>query len=651
MLLVITAAALAASYMACRAIVDSRAGRVIRAIRDAESRTRFLGYPVETYKLWLFVFSAIIAGVAGALYVPQIGIINPSEFSPINSIEAVIWVAVGGRGTLYGAVAGAVLVNYAKTYLTGAFPEVWLYALGRIVRAGDGVSAARDYRPGAGAAQRQISGRSNAMERSQKMSVRDKRLYLEDLTVSFDGFKALNELTLYVDPGELLCIIGPNGAGKTTMMDVITGKTRPDSGTAWFGSGINLLRAVRGRNCGGRNRAEVSEADRVRTVDGVREPGAGVGRHRSFLKTLRARITPAQNERIDEVLEIIGLSAQRSVAGKNTRARPEAVARNRHAVDAEPGAAPGGRAGGRHDAARDRAHGRTAAVAGGRAFGGGCRARYGLRSIHRPPRRGVARRHVIAEGNMDKVQKDPRVIEVYLGSVSVLAIKALNQFYGGSHTLWDVDLAVPAGSRMCLMGRNGMGKTTLLKCIMGLQAASSGGITFDGSDLLKCPAEQRARLGIGYVPQGREIFSHLTVEENLRVGLGVRKNGPRTIPSRIFDLFPVLKKMMNRRGGDLSGGQQQQLAIGRALVLEPKLLILDEPTEGIQPNIVHEIGDIVLRLNQEEGLTVLLVEQKLPFARRVASEFCILDKGRRVAAGSIGELTDEVVRAAPERLT
>jgi urea transport system ATP-binding protein len=226
----------------------------------------------------------------------------------------------------------------------------------------------------------------------------------------------------------------------------------------------------------------------------------------------------------------------------------------------------------------------------------------------------------------------------------VLTIKALNQFYGGSHTLWDVDLNVPAGSRMCLMGRNGMGKTTLLKCVMGLQTVSSGGITFAGRDLLSHSADQRAKLGIGYVPQGREIFSQLTVEENLSVGLALRKSSPRTIPSRIFDLFPVLKQMMNRRGGDLSGGQQQQLAIGRALVLEPKLLILDEPTEGIQPNIVHEIGDIILKLNQEEGLTVLLVEQKLPFARRVASEFCILDKGRRVAAGSIGELTDEMVR-------
>ena len=227
----------------------------------------------------------------------------------------------------------------------------------------------------------------------------------------------------------------------------------------------------------------------------------------------------------------------------------------------------------------------------------------------------------------------------------MLEIKNLNQYYGGSHTLWDVDLSVPAGSLMCLMGRNGMGKTTLLKCIMGLLPTSSGSVSFDGADLIRCPAEERARIGIGYVPQGREIFSHLTVEENLSVGLGVRKNGPRTIPQRIFDLFPVLKQMMKRRGGDLSGGQQQQLAIGRALVLEPKLLILDEPTEGIQPNIVHEIGDIVLKLNKEEGLTVLLVEQKLPFARRVANEFCILTNGRRVAAGAIGELTDEVVRA------
>jgi len=227
--------------------------------------------------------------------------------------------------------------------------------------------------------------------------------------------------------------------------------------------------------------------------------------------------------------------------------------------------------------------------------------------------------------------------------MSLLAVKALNQSYGGSRTLWDVDLSVPEGSRTCLMGRNGMGKTTLLKCIMGLLRPQSGAVTFDGTDLTPLSVESRARLGIGYVPQGREIFPQLTVEENLRVGLGVRKGGPRTIPPRIFELFPVLKQMLRRRGGDLSGGQQQQLAIGRALVLNPKLLILDEPTEGIQPNIVHEIGDIILALNREAGLTVLLVEQKLPFARRVASEFRILEKGRCVAGGAIDRLSDAVV--------
>jgi urea transport system ATP-binding protein len=229
--------------------------------------------------------------------------------------------------------------------------------------------------------------------------------------------------------------------------------------------------------------------------------------------------------------------------------------------------------------------------------------------------------------------------------MSSLTLKALNQSYGGSHTLWDVDLVVPEGSRTCLMGRNGMGKTTLLKCIMGLLPATSGEIGFGGTDLRRLSAESRARLGIGYVPQGREIFPQLTVEENLRVGLAVRKNGPRTVPDKIFEMFPVLKQMLRRRGGDLSGGQQQQLAIGRALVLEPTLLILDEPTEGIQPNIVHEIGDVILALNRDAGVTVLLVEQKLPFARRVASQFCILEKGRGVAGGAIETLTDDIVRA------
>ena len=225
----------------------------------------------------------------------------------------------------------------------------------------------------------------------------------------------------------------------------------------------------------------------------------------------------------------------------------------------------------------------------------------------------------------------------------MLKIKNLNQFYGESHTLWDVDLDVLPGTCTCLMGRNGVGKTTLLKSIMGLLPVSSGSISFEGNELAGKPAELRARKGIGYVPQGREIFTQLSVEENLRVALLARDDGLRDIPEYIFEIFPVLKQMLNRRGGDLSGGQQQQLAIGRALSISPKLLILDEPTEGIQPNIVHEIGDIILRLNQEKGLTILLVEQKLPFAKRVAQSFCILDKGRDVATDAIENLGEDVI--------
>lgn len=223
------------------------------------------------------------------------------------------------------------------------------------------------------------------------------------------------------------------------------------------------------------------------------------------------------------------------------------------------------------------------------------------------------------------------------------------------------------------MGRNGVGKTTLLKCIMGLIAVRDGNINYNGAALNQAKPEVRAELGIGYVPQGREIFPLLTVEENLKIGLrAVRKQGIKAIPEHIYEIFPVLKQMLKRRGGDLSGGQQQQLAIGRALVLNPKLLILDEPTEGIQPNIVSEIGDVIIRLNRsrgistpllkvgdeakdevregivkiknELGVTILLVEQKLPFARKVADQFYIMDRGRGVATGKMAELNEDMVK-------
>jgi urea transport system ATP-binding protein len=227
---------------------------------------------------------------------------------------------------------------------------------------------------------------------------------------------------------------------------------------------------------------------------------------------------------------------------------------------------------------------------------------------------------------------------------NLLSVMQINQFYGESHTLWDLQLNVPEGECTVLMGRNGVGKTTLLQCIMGLLPIRSGDILYNGKSIKKSAAESRAEIGIGYVPQGRQIFPLLTVEENLQIGLPARADKAKAIPEFIYDMFPVLQEMLHRRGGDLSGGQQQQLAIGRALATDPQLLILDEPTEGIQPNIVAEIGAIINRLNQEIGLTVLLVEQKLPFAKRVADTFCLLDRGRSVAKGAIGELDDGLIQ-------
>ena len=225
----------------------------------------------------------------------------------------------------------------------------------------------------------------------------------------------------------------------------------------------------------------------------------------------------------------------------------------------------------------------------------------------------------------------------------MLRVEKLNQFYAESHTLWDIDLEVPEGSCVCLMGRNGVGKTTLLKTVMGALKSASGKVVFAGEELTRRKQWDRSRLGIGFVPQGRDIFSQLTVEENLLSGLASGRAKSKGIPERIFGLFPVLKEMLHRRGGDLSGGQQQQLAIGRALMSDPKLLILDEPTEGIQPNIVSEIGELIGRMCKELGMTVLLVEQKLPFVRKVADDFAILDKGRLVKAGELSELTEEIV--------
>ncbi|MEM5529842.1 urea ABC transporter ATP-binding subunit UrtE [Gammaproteobacteria bacterium AS21] len=225
----------------------------------------------------------------------------------------------------------------------------------------------------------------------------------------------------------------------------------------------------------------------------------------------------------------------------------------------------------------------------------------------------------------------------------MIEINKINQFYGSSQILWDLDLDIKEGSCTCIMGRNGVGKTTLLKCLMGLLPISSGEILLDSKALHTQAAQSRAPAGIGYVPQGRDIFPLLTVEENLRIGLPIRKDKAKHIPQKIYELFPVLQTMLHRRGGDLSGGQQQQLAIARALVIEPKVLILDEPNEGIQPNIVQQIGDVILKLNAQ-GLTVILVEQKLGFARRVGKEFRLMERGRIVASDAMENLSDDLIK-------
>ncbi len=226
----------------------------------------------------------------------------------------------------------------------------------------------------------------------------------------------------------------------------------------------------------------------------------------------------------------------------------------------------------------------------------------------------------------------------------MIKISQLNQRYGGSHILWDVDMDIAQGSRTCIMGRNGVGKTTLLKCLMGLLPSASGSIVINDQDVTKSSIETRANIGVGYVPQGRHIFGQLTVEENLKVSLNCKRQKSRTIPEEVFEYFPVLKEMLQRRGGDLSGGQQQQLAIARALVLNPNMLILDEPNEGIQPNIVQLIRDVLLRLNKEKNMTIVLVEQKLPFARAVGEEFYLMERGKVVSHGEMPALTDELVK-------
>lgn len=226
----------------------------------------------------------------------------------------------------------------------------------------------------------------------------------------------------------------------------------------------------------------------------------------------------------------------------------------------------------------------------------------------------------------------------------MLMLKDLQVNIGGSRILRGVTLEVPSNRLVCLMGRNGVGKTTTLKSITGLQGVTGGEIVFDGKSIVGKKPDARARAGIAYVPQGRDIFPHLSVLENLQIGLVANRPKANGSMTRVLDLFPILKEFLARKGGVLSGGQQQQLAIARALLTEPKLLILDEPTEGIQPNIIDLIGDTLLKLKGEGTMSILLVEQYLDFCKELADDFYIMDRGAVVAHGEIASLTSEVVK-------
>ncbi len=226
----------------------------------------------------------------------------------------------------------------------------------------------------------------------------------------------------------------------------------------------------------------------------------------------------------------------------------------------------------------------------------------------------------------------------------LLSINNLDFAYGEAQILYGITLDVDLGKVTCLMGRNGVGKTTLLRNIMGTLKANAGRMLFAGKDILKMQPHERAKLGISLVPQGRDIFPKLTVEENLRIGLEARTDGIKTIPAEIFELFPVLHEMRKRMGGDLSGGQQQQLAIGRALAGNPGLLLLDEPTEGIQPSIIKQIGAVLRKLSERGDIAIVLVEQYLDFVKEFGDSFHIMNRGRIVYSGQIDALSDKVVK-------
>src|SRR6266702_229594 len=372
-------------------------------------------------------------------------------------------------------------------------------------------------------------------------------LYLNGVTVSFDGFRALDNLSLAIEPGEMRAIIGPNGAGKTTMMDVVTGKTRPDGGEVYFDGTFDLtsLDETEIAELGvGRKFQKPTVFDSHSVENNLRLALKGDRRAR---KALSWRESEDERQRIDRLLETTQLGAVRDT------------------------------------------------IAGGLAHG---------------------QKQWLEIGML--LAQDPKLL---------LVDETIDLHYGAAQALRAVSLQAEHGKVTCVLGRNGVGKTSLLRALVGQHPVSRGSIRWEGADITRLKPDERARRGIAYVPQGREIFPLLTVEENLETGFAPLKRDERRIPDDVFALFPVLREMLRRRGGDLSGGQQQQLAIGRAMVMQPRLLLLDEPTEGIQPSIIKDIGRAIAYLRNLGRIAIVLVEQYLDFARELGDHFAVMDRG------------------------
>ena len=499
-------------------------------------------------------------------------------------------------------------------------------------------------------------------------------LSVEGVTKSFDGFKAINDLNFYLSEGELRTVIGPNGAGKSTFMDLITGRTRPDSGAITLqersGKCVDLTR-LKEHKVNRLGIARKFQTPSVFTCHTVRENLIlSLAGSRSMLASPFYKESPEDSDKVEEVLEKIRLvDRQKELAGALSHGQKQwleigmLLAQDPRILLVDEPAA------GMSDEETERTGELLLDLKGKHSI---VVVEHDMEFVRQLASRitGLHQGSVLKEGSFEHVSADEKVVEVYLGrsgsegeggeqfvapdkngdveapeeeGESLLKLSELRVRYGESEILRGVDFELGRGELLALLGRNGVGKTTTLRAVMGEVGNSGGNIFLAGKNLQGKKPEDRALAGIGYVPQGRDIFPNLSVWENLKISMSLVKDPQDEELEEVMELFPVLKEMLQRKGGVLSGGQQQQLAIGRALLTRPSLLLLDEPTEGIQPSIIDQIYDAILYLRKEKQMTILLVEQYLDFARSVSDRFAIMDRGAVVKQGSSSDLDSEII--------